>query len=409
VGDIETNYGEEKVRQVKPAAMMVKRYAESLPPEEQSRIIRRIQKMVLGVGADEVAALEKRYEWLSPLFPTLEKLNAEGIAHVEPEVMRGRAPEEPILALFNPEGYAVNYGELAQSLATHAQDAGSTRTDTFYGHEVVSIQKDIAGDEGPYTLTTKRGTIRARVVIVSADAYSLGFAKSLGYGKEFSLIPIAGTFFFSPERLRGKVYRVQDPRMPFAAVHGDPEMTRGGFTRWGPTARFYPVLEAGRFSTIWRFFASSGFERPATWASFISILLDPVRFWYLLRNFFYDLPIIGRHLLVPQIRAMIPTMRASELTRARGYGGMRLQRVDTRTRELLLGEGKIVGERIIFNMTPSPGASVCLYNAMRDAEAIAQFFPAGDYRFDKSAMLHDLCENGPANGEDVSQRETYVS
>jgi malate dehydrogenase (quinone) len=94
--------------------------------------------------------------------------------------------------------------------------------------------------------------------------------------------------------------------------------------------------------------------------------------------------------------------------RARGYGGMRLQRVDTRTRELLLGEGKIVGDDIIFNMTPSPGASVCLYNAMRDAEQIAKFVPA--YAFDKAAMTQDLCIPQPqVSGGDVSLKETYAS
>ena len=74
----------------------------------------------------------------------------------------------------------------------------------------------------------------------------------------------------------------------------------------------------------------------------------------------------------------------------------------------ILGEGKIVGDDIIFNMTPSPGASVCLYNAMRDAEQIAKFVPA--YMFDKAAMMQDLCiPQEQVSGGDVSLKETYAS
>lgn len=401
VGDIETNYSVQKVREVLPAAMMVKRYTDTLPAEERARIIRPVQKMVLGVGAAEVATLESRFESLRELFPQMQKLSGAEIARVEPEVMRGRNPAEPVLALCSAEGYAVDYGALAASFVKHAT---STRTGTFLDTRVERIEKTAQG----YAVHTATGTMHARIVICDADAYSLGFAKSLGYGKEFSLIPIAGSFFFTPEKLRGKVYRVQDPRMPFAAVHGDPDLTRAHATRWGPTARFYPTLEARNWSALPAFFAASGFERAATWLSFASILLEPIRFWYLLRNFFYDLPLVGPYFLLPELRKIVPTMRGSELSRARSYGGMRLQRVDTRTHELLLGEGKIVGDNIIFNMTPSPGASVCLYNAMRDAEQIAQFMPA--YVFDKESMLRDMCiTHAHVSGADVSLKENYVS
>jgi malate dehydrogenase (quinone) len=52
VGDIETNYSIDKVRQVKPAAMMVARYAETLPEAERSAIITKVHKMVLAGGDD---------------------------------------------------------------------------------------------------------------------------------------------------------------------------------------------------------------------------------------------------------------------------------------------------------------------------------------------------------------------
>jgi len=400
VGDIETNYSVEKVRQVYPAAMMVKRYTDTLSPDRRSSIIAPVEKMVLAVGEQEVQILKDRAAALEAIFPELRGLDGAAIAAVEPEVMRGRR-EEAVFALSNP-GYAVNYGELARSFIEEAA-RGTSHTQTFFGTEITRVE----AIDGGYRLSTKGGSYEARVVVFDTDAYSLHFAKQLGLGREFSLIPIAGSFYFTPQKLNGKVYRVQDPRMPFAAVHGDPELTEDGVTRWGPTARFYPVLEARKISSMGRFFSASGFGRLATWLSFGSILLEPVRFWYLIKNFFYDLPLVGTLLLLPQLRKVVPTLRWSEVARAQGYGGMRLQRVDVRTRELLLGEGKIVGENIIFNMSPSPGASVCLYNAMRDAETIAEFLP--EIRFDKVHLLRDLYGPGRLPANDVSLPESYAS
>jgi len=404
VGDIETNYTVDKVRDVYPSAMMVKRYADSLSEEKRAKIIRPVHKMVLGVGESEVQALDERYAALKDIFPTLERLDGEGIAKIEPEIMRGRRSDEPVAALFNSEGYAVNFGLLAQSFVSEAIKIAGERMTICLSTRLLEIEPFEKG----YRLVTSTGAIRANIVIVDTDAYSLGFAKSLGLGKEFSLIPVAGTFFFSPQKLNGKVYRVQEKRMPFAAVHGDPDLTKDGLTRWGPTARFYPVLEANNAKTVLDFFRVSGLHRFQTWISFFFILLEPIRFWYLLKNFFYDIPIIGKHLLLPQLRKIVPTLTAKELQFAKGYGGMRLQRVDTNSRQLLLGEGKIVGERIIFNMTPSPGASVSLYNAMRDAAQIMAFEPR--YEFDKQRMLTELCINRmPPTGRDPSLEDSYAS
>jgi malate dehydrogenase (quinone) len=404
VGDIETNYSIEKARDVQSASMMIKRYTDALPENERIEIIRTVQKMLLAVGNDEVGAMNKRYEQLRKIFPTLQKLDASGITEVEPEVMRNRDPHEQVLAFFEKNGYAVDFAALAHSFVLYAVRDG---IDVRMSHNVVRVECTADG----HILHTMHGaTITAHVVIFDTDAYSLGFAKSLGYGKEFSLIPIAGSFYFTSELLRGKVYTVQKPRMPFAAVHGDTDLTRAGFTRWGPTARFYPVLEAGKISTMIDFFKASGGLRWQTYASFVSILLEPIRFVYLVRNFFYDLPIIGVYFFASQVRKIVPSVRGRDIRRAKGYGGMRLQRVDTKTRELLLGEGKIIGDNVIFNMTPSPGASVCLYNAMRDAETIAGFF-AEQYIFRKDNMLADLCTEPITEiaGDDVSLRESYPS
>lgn len=404
VGDIETNYTIDKVRQVKPAAMMVARYTEKLSNSEKDAIITQTQKMVLGVGEKEVNTLKNRYEALRDIFPEVKKLVGLEIAAVEPAVMAGRNPKQPILALFNPRGYAVNFGRLAQSLAEDAKKTPDKNVEVKLGTNVEKIVKTDAG----YILKTNTGEIRARTVVVNADAYSLGFAKSLGYGQEFSLIPIAGTFYFTKQILKGKVYTVQEPRLPFAAAHGDPDVNVPDSTRWGPTARFVPVLESYKPNTMWAYLRSAGLGRPRTWFSFLKILLEPVRFLYLTKNIFFELPIVGKYLFVGSIKKIAPQVRARDIRIAKGFGGMRLQRVDTRTHELQLGEGKIIGEKIIFNMTPSPGASVCLYNGMRDAETLMKFFK-GEFVFDKTAMMRDLMDEPVSEVADVSNKTSYAS
>ena len=47
--------------------------------------------------------------------------------------------------------------------------------------------------------------------------------------------------------------------------------------------------------------------------------------------------------------------------------------VDVKKKEINMGEAKILGDRIIFNITPSPGASVCLKNSENDALKVCSF------------------------------------
>lgn len=401
VGDIETNYTLAKVKQVKPAAMMVPRFVSGLAPEIQAKILQPVAKMILAVGNQEVEQLRERLVMIKKLFPGLQALEAAEIAAIEPAIMQGRPAQQPVFALYNKQGFAVNYAALARALADEALKNTTKKINLKLNCTVNEIKKTEFG----YELHTNQGILKAKSVVVDTDAHSLGFAKRLGYGQEFSLIPIAGTFYFSPPLLKGKVYTMQEPQLPFAAVHGDPDVTRDQVTRWGPTARFWPVLESRNLRTMWEYFRFSGLNRVATWLSFFTILLSPLRFKYLVKNVLYEIPVVGKYLFAFQIRKIVPTIKGRDLQRAVGYGGMRLQRVDTTTKELLLGEGKIIGDNIIFNMTPSPGASVCLYNAGRDVETVMKFLH-NHFTFDRERWEKDL---GDEAGEDVSLEGSYAS
>ena len=118
-------------------------------------------------------------------------------------------------------------------------------------------------------------------------------------------------------------------------------------------------------------------------------MFDKVLLSYIFINFLYDLPFIGRRLFIREIRKIIPSMKLKELKFARGIGGTRPQIVNNTTRKLEMGEAKLTGDNIIFNITPSPGASTCLGNAYTDTSKIMEYF--GDkFKFDKEAFEKDL-------------------
>ena len=59
------------------------------------------------------------------------------------------------------------------------------------------------------------------------------------------------------------------------------------------------------------------------------------------------------------------------------------------TKKLELGEAKILGEKIIFNITPSPGASTCLGNAFEDTSRLMEFL-SKRFTFDYDQFEKDL-------------------
>ena len=127
--------------------------------------------------------------------------------------------------------------------------------------------------------------------------------------------------------------------------------------------------------------------------SLFKILFDPIIFKYVLKNVFYDFPVIGKRLFVKEIKKIVPTLKYSDLEYKKGYGGIRPQVVNWKKMKLQMGDAKIYGENIIFNITPSPGASVCLKNAELDMRKILVFFKENfgeNYLFYEKKFKSDL-------------------
>jgi malate dehydrogenase (quinone) len=383
-GDIETNYSIDKARSVKQMADMVMRYLEAekeLPAGK--KIFSKYSKMVLAVGANQVQELKKRYPPFSELFPKLRMIEREEIGRIEPRVLDGRDPAQEIIALVTEDGYTVDFKRLCHSFVDNALRK-NPNLDIHLGTKLLKISKD--GDH--YSVITNKGEMRASVVVIAAGGHSLMIAKSLGYGKNLAVLSMAGSFYTAPKVLNGKVYTIQVPKLPFAAIHGDPEVHSELITRFGPTAKPIFELERHNMSTFLEYWKTFGLGiNPII--SLLNIVFDRVLFSYIFMNFLYDLPIIGKRLFIKEVRKIVPSLKLSELKYAKGIGGTRPQIVNNTTRKLEMGEAKLAGEKIIFNITPSPGASTCLGNAYSDTQEIMKFFD-NKFKFNIEAFQKDL-------------------
>ena len=181
----------------------------------------------------------------------------------------------------------VDYHNLSKSFLDIALQKDSFKAK--FNEEVKEIKKTSEG----YTIKSKKGEILSDSVLVTAGAYSLFFAKKLGYGNNLGVLSVGGKFYYSKKVLNGKVYRVEREGIPFAAVHGDPDITDPTITRFGPTVNIYPELEKGNLYSMPDYFHSLNFNE-ATAKSLENILFDRTISKIVKENLVYSIPFIGK-------------------------------------------------------------------------------------------------------------------
>lgn len=370
-GDIETNYSLEKALKVRRSADMLVRYATQLPPAIRDRVIYRYPKMVVGVGSQESDLVRQRYENFKPHFQNMQLLEKAQIAEREPNVVQlngQERPEELAAIAIQNEYTAVNYGALAQAMVKQAQEVSGKTVDLRLGNPVQSIEP--VGEN--YRITTADASITARFVVVSAGGHSLLFAHRMGIGLEYSCLPIAGNFYYTPQVLNGKVYTVQNDKLPFAAIHGDPDVTMPGKTRFGPTALPLPLLERYNLQTFVDYLEVLRLDRSVSGVLWDLFKVRDIRN-YIFKNFAFEIPVVNRRLFLKDAQKIVPSLRLSDLEFANEVGGIRPQLIDKTQGKLILGQAEIdPGGGIRFNVTPSPGATTCLGNAETDLLRIQQ-------------------------------------
>jgi malate dehydrogenase (quinone) len=392
-GDIETNYTLDKALKVKRAAGMLRNYALAQP--DSHHIIFKYPKMVLGVGAEECTLLRERFRVFGPHYPNLRLLEKKDIARIEPAVAMedDRMREDEIVALGSTDEYtAVNFEALGRSFVRQAELLEGKDVDVHYNQAVLHINID----DDRFLIETRETCYQAKALVVCAGGHSLKLAHDLGYGLQYSCLPVAGSYYFAPQVLNGKVYTVQNDALPFAAIHGDPDVLVPGATRFGPTALILPILERYNLKTLPDFLQVFRFDRRVAKVLWDLVKVRDIRN-YMFKNMLFEIPFIRRLLFLRDVRKIVPSLKLRDLRFAHKVGGIRPQLIDKDNSRLLMGEAKInTGRGAIFNMTPSPGGTSCLENAELDLRIIAEYLNAS---IDETALKKDLL------GED-SQHES---
>ena len=364
VGDIETNYTFDKAKITKRTAKMIEKF--NLMYNLQDKIMFKHQKMALGVGEKE------------PLLVYADK-------------ERTKDRPEPIIAMGTNDQYTtVDFGAMTKELVKAAQEADSSKTtDVFFNQEVDEVEK--IGDKFKVTITD--GTVyTADFVVVNAGAHSLYLAHKMGHGKHMGSLSMAGSFYITNGTyLNGKVYIVQNDKLPFAALHGDPDILCDGKTRFGPTALALLVLERYKGGkSFFQCLKTLNFDG-SIMKIFWDLLKDSDIRNYVFKNFLFEVPGINKKLFVQDAQKIVPSLSVDDIEYAKGFGGVRPQVLNKTEKKLMLGEASITEEKgIIYNMTPSPGATSCLGNAERDIKIVCEYLGK---KFNEEQFLADFTDD----------------
>ena len=398
-GDIETNYTFEKAKRVCKVAKMPVNYA--LKQGFAGKFMFAHQKMALGVGEAEAAKIRARFEKFREIYPYLELYEKSDLKNIEPCVVLdergGERPEEiAAMGVRNGQYTTMDFGALANSMVKNAAQIGGEGYETSLNCRVLDIKK--VGDTF-YLKTSDEQSISADYVAVDAGAHSLFLAQKMGYGLHLSTLPIAGSFYLTKKRLlNGKVYMVQNDKLPFAALHGDPDILADGNTRFGPTALVLPKLERYHGNaSFFEFLECLKLDKTIA-EIFAGLLKDKDIRDYVLRNFVFEIPWINKKEFVKDARKIVPSLREDDVYYAKNFGGVRPQVINKQTKRLELGEGRITTQDgIVFNMTPSPGATSCFETARLDLKQICEFLGKN---FDEQKFNDELL-----NGESIEADE----
>jgi L-2-hydroxyglutarate oxidase LhgO len=184
-------------------------------------------------GLDEIEARGKANG-----VPGLRRVAAAEIAEIEPEC-RG------IAALHCPSTGIVDYGDVSRAIERElrAQDVNFR-----LGHRVERLDRRTATTD----VVTDEGVITARFVIGCAGLWSDRLAVAAGAPQDPRIVPFRGAYLTlrhaSAPVVRGLVYPVPDPELPFLGVH----VTRhvNGEIVLGPTAMLVCARDGYRLSRV---------------------------------------------------------------------------------------------------------------------------------------------------------------
>ena len=293
--------------------------------DEHAVPYRRCGKLIVAVrpGAlPRLADLEERGR--ANGVPGLRRVGAAEIAEIEPEC-RGLA------ALHSPGTGIVDYGAVARAIERELRSQGVTLA---LGCAITAVRRE----HGRTVLEHAGGAYKAAGSIMCAGLWSDQLAVSAGASPDPRIVPFRGAYLRlaagQPPVVRGMVYPVPDPRLPFLGVHVTSHID--GHILLGPTAMLVGARDAYSLRTVRPRDLLSTLSWPGTW-------IVAKRFW---RTGLDELHMAAsRSAFIQACAQYVPAVASMKIDQA-ASGGVRAQAVGR--------DGQLLDD---FAISHTPGAT----------------------------------------------------
>lgn len=303
----------------------------SIPHERCGKVIVATDASELG-GLDELEARGRANG-----VPGLRRISAQELGEIEPHAVG-------VAALHSPNTGIVDFGAVARALAAVVREAGAAVhtacevTDLEHRHDGVVVRH-------------AHGETRAAHAVVCAGAWSDRLAVAAGAPADPRIVPFRGAYLrLRPEArslVRGLIYPVPDPRLPFLGVHLTKHIS--GEVWLGPTALLVGARDAYRLRRVRAQDLWSTLSWPGTWKMmrrFRSTAVAELRM------------AVSRRAFAAACARYVPALRAEDVIAGpAGVRGQALARDGTLVDDFVINE---LDQTVFLRNAPSPAATSSL-------------------------------------------------
>jgi 2-hydroxyglutarate dehydrogenase len=324
-------------------------------------------KVIVARDESELARLDElERRGRANAVPGLRRLDRAGLAEVEPHTVG-------VAALHSPATGIVDFPGVARALAREVEERGGR---VLLGHEVTGARRQ--GDDVVLEVARAVGaaTISAGNAIFCAGPWADRLAVKLGAPADPRIVPFRGAYLKlrpqARELVRGLVYPVPDPDLPFLGVH----VTRhiSGEVWLGPSALLVGARDAYRLRRVRARDVADTVRWPGTWRV--------MRRWW--RTGLTEMHLaVSRRAFVEACRDYVPDLSVDDVAEE-STAGVRAQAVGRDGRlvdDFLLGEH---GGVLHVRNAPSPAATSSLALAGLIADRAQAVMPM----LEKARSLH---------------------
>ncbi len=303
-----------------------------------------------------VAVRDADVERLDELERRARSNGVEGLARLGPDEIAAIEPAaRGLAALHSPNTGMVDFGAVATAYAEDVREHGG---EIHTGAAVRALVE--REDHVEAIVHGSPPIVRARHAVACAGAWSDRLALASGARPDVRIIPFRGAYLRleRPELVRGQIYPVPDPALPFLGVHLSP--TIHGEVLIGPTALLAPARDAYRLTTFRRADIGATLRWPGT--------ARLVRRWW--RTGLTEIShALSRRLLVREAARFVPAIGPGDV--GPGPAGIRAQALGRDG--TLVDDFKLAhtGRAVHVLNAPSPAATASLAIAEMIASEVA--------------------------------------